>query len=110
MSETIVGMFTASFRTSEAITPVFVTSCGIVETIAFPLFASSFWNRKVSNLLHSNNRTHIKDLKNLIKVQLPCGNRLLVALGAKASRDRIPFTPLDQPPLNLCYGPAIESI
>ena len=32
-----------------------------------------------------------------------------LSLSVETPGDRIPFTPLDELPLNICYGPAIES-
>jgi len=72
--------------------------------------AGSFWNRKVSTSLYRKDRTHVEDLKDLVEVQLPGGDRLLVVLRAEVPRDRIPFIPLDQLLLNVCHGPKIESI
>ena len=109
-SETMVGGFVASFRTSEAMALMFVTLRWIVEVVAFLSTASSFWDWKVSSLLHSNDSTYIKDLENTVEVHLPIGYRLSVAPRVKASRDCIPLTPLDQPSSNVRHGPAIESI
>jgi len=55
--------------------------------------AGSFWNRKVSTSLYRKDRTHVEDLKDLVEVQLPGGDRLLVVLRAEVPRDRIPFIP-----------------
>ena len=43
---------------------------------------------------YSNERTHVNDLKNLVEVQLPGGDRLLVVLRVETPRDSVPFTPL----------------
>ena len=48
---------------------------------------------------------HVKDMKNLVEVQLPGGDRFLTALCVMTSRDRVPFTPLDDVPLDLVRGP-----
>jgi len=45
--------------------------------------------------LHSNNRTHLEDLKNLVEVQLPGGDRLLVFLRMETPGYKIASTPLD---------------
>ena len=75
----VVRVFTTSFRTSEAVRRI----------------VNSFWNRRVSTGLYPNNGTHLKDLKYLVEVQLPGGDRLLVAPGAETPREGIPSTPLD---------------
>ena len=72
-------MFTTSFRTSEAVRRI----------------VNSFWNRRVSTGPYPNNGTHLEDLKHLVEVQLPGGDRLLVALGVETPRDGIPSIPLD---------------
>ena len=54
-----------------------------------------FLDRKVSNDLHSNDRTHVKDLKNIVEIQPPGGNRISVTLRVKPPRNYIPFVPLD---------------
>ena len=66
----------------------------MVETVTFLFVANSFWNRKVRTCLYQSGRTHVKDLKDLIEVQFPSGDRLFVVLRVEASRDYIPFTPL----------------
>ena len=48
-------------------------------------------------------------MKNLVQVQPPGSDRLIVVLLVETSRDRISFTPLDDVPLDLGYSPAIES-
>ena len=58
------------------------------------LVASSLCNLEVSTRLDSNDRTHVKDLKNLVEVQPPGGNLLSVVLRVEPSGDCIPFTPL----------------
>jgi len=63
--------------------------------VTFAFIASSFWKRKVSIGLYRNDETHVEDLKNLVEVQLPGGDRLFVVLRVETSRDHIPFTPLD---------------
>ena len=72
--------------------------------------ASSFWKQKVSDGHNSDDRTHVKDPKDIIEVQPPGGDRLLIFLCVQMPGDWIPFAPLDQPPLNICYRPGIESI
>ena len=48
-------------------------------------------------------------MENPIEVQPPGSDRLLLALCMVTSRDRIPFTPLDNVPLDLVHSPTIES-
>jgi hypothetical protein len=79
----------------------------MAETVAFPLIASTFRKREVNDGHHSIDRTHLKDLKNLVEVRPPDGNFRFIFLRAETARDHIPFTPLDQLPLNLCHCPAI---
>ena len=86
MSETVVRVFATAWT--------FTTSWRVVETVAFLFVASSFWNLKVSTRLESNNRTYVKDLKNLVEVQSPGGDLLSVVLRVEPSEDYTPFTPL----------------
>jgi len=72
------------------------------------LIASSFWNRKVSDGHHPSDRTHLEDLKDLVEVQPPGSNHLFVVIPVEKSRDRIPFTPLDELLVNIYHGPVIE--
>jgi len=67
----------------------------MLETVTFVFVTGSFWNRKVSTSLHRKDRTHVKNLKDLVEVQLPGGDRLLVVLRAEVPRDRIAFVPLE---------------
>ena len=55
----------------------------------------SFWTRRISSGLHSSEKTHVKDLKDLVEVQPPGGNCLFVVLRVEASRDHTPFVPLE---------------
>ena len=48
-------------------------------------------------------------MKNPRKVLLPGYDFVLIALGAEKSGDRIPFALLDDLPLDLCHGSAIET-
>jgi len=57
---------------------------------------------------YSNDKTHVKDVKNPVQVQLPGGDRLLVVLRIGKSRHQIPSTFLDDPLLDPCHGSAIE--
>ena len=76
----------------------------------FVFVASSFWKRRVSDGHRSDDKTHVKDLKNIVEVQPPGDDRLLIFLYLQTPRGRIPFAPLGQPPLNICHRPGIESI
>ena len=89
-------VFVISGRTTGMVIPVFV--------------ASSFWKWIVSDSHRSDDRTHVKDPKDIFEVRPPSGDRLFIFLRVEVSRDRIPFAPLDQLPLNICYRPAIETI
>ena len=48
--------------------------------VAFAFVASSLRNWKVSTRLCSNDRTHVKDLENLVKARPPGGDLLSVVL------------------------------
>jgi len=52
--------------------------------------------------------THVKDTKNPVEVQLPGGDRLFVVLRVVTSRDRVPFSPLDDILLSLFHSPDRE--
>jgi hypothetical protein len=54
------------------------------------------------------NGTHIENLKDPDQVLPPSRNLVLVVLGEEESKNCIPFTPLDDLPLHLCKGSAIE--
>jgi len=71
---------------------------------------SAFWEGEVNDGHHSNDRTHIKHLKDILEVQPPAGNRLFIFLRVEMPTDHVPFTPLAELPLDIRYGPAIESI
>jgi hypothetical protein len=79
-------------------------------TAASVVTVSAFWEREVSSGHHSSDRTYVQDLKNVFEVQPPGGDRLFIFLRAETLRDRIPFTPLDQLPLDICHCPAIERV
>ena len=88
---------------------LFVTPWLTAGTAGTVLIASAFWEGEVSNRHCSSDRTHVKDLKNIFEVQPPGGDLRFTFLRVEAPADRIPFAPLDEAPLNICYGPAIES-
>lgn len=92
---------------------VFVASWRAAETVASVLvvfIASAFREQEVSNGHYSSDRTHVEDLKNLFEAQPPVGDRFFVFLRMEMPKDRAPFIPLGKLLLNICYGPAIESI
>ena len=49
---------------------------------------------EVSTRLYSNDRTHVKNLENLVKVQPPGGDLLSVVHRMESSGSRTPFAPL----------------
>ena len=55
------------------------------------------------------NRTYVEDMENPDKILLPRGNLALIALGENESMYRIPFTLLDDLPLDLGQSPIIEN-
>jgi len=65
---------------------------------------------EVSNGHHSRDRTHVKDLKNILEAQLPRSDRLFRFLRTETPIYHAPFIPLCELPLNICHGPAIEMI
>ena len=100
-------MFAALIRTP---VPVLVTSGRAVGVVVFVFIANSFWKRRVSDGHRSDNGTHVKGPKDVVEVQPPGGDRPFIFLRMEMPRDRIPFAPLDQLPLNVCYRSEIESI
>ena len=70
--------------------------------------ASVFWKREVSDGYYSGDRTHVKDLKNLVEVQLPGGNLFFVVLYTKTSRNRISISLLDDIPFDLSHNSEIR--
>jgi len=67
------------------------------------------WGGEVSSSHRSSDKTHVKDTENIFEAQPPSGDLLFTFLRVEAPTDRTPFTPLDEVPLDICYGPAIES-
>ena len=53
--------------------------------------------------------THVEHMKDLVEFQPPGDNCHFIVLRVEISRDYVPFTPLDDVPLNLGHNPAIES-
>ena len=106
----MVGVFTTSFWTPETKVWALGTSRRTAGTAESVFIGSAFWEREVSNGHCSSDRTHGKDPKNIFEAQPPGGDGLFIFLRTKMPRDHAPFTPLDELPLNICYGPAIESV
>ena len=79
----------------ETVVWAFAILLSMLETVTFVFVAGSFWSRKVSTGLYRKDITHVENLEDLVEVQLPGGDRLLVVLRAEVPRDRIPFIPLD---------------
>jgi len=69
-----------------------------------------YGREEVSNGHHSRDRTHVKDLKNILEAQPPRSDRLFIFLRVGTPTDRVPSTPLCELTPNICYGPAIESV
>jgi len=67
-------------------------------TFIYPKF-----NLDVENQQSSCRRdeTHVKDMKNPVEVRPPVDDRLFIVLRVITSGDRVPFTPLDDVPLDL---------
>ena len=49
--------------------------------------------------------THVEDMKGPVEIQPPGGHRFLIFLRVIKSRDRIPFTLLDDVPLDRVHSP-----
>jgi len=88
---------------------VSVTPWLTVGTAGIVFIASAFWEGEVSDIHRSSDRTHVKDPKNIFEAQLPGSDLLSTFLRVQAPRDSIPFIPPGEVPLNIYYGPAIES-
>ena len=67
----------------------------MVETATFLFIVNAFWKQEINTRLSSDDRTHVKDLKNLVEVRPPGRDHLFVVLRVEVSRDHIPFAPLD---------------
>ena len=65
------------------------------------MFANAQWNP---------DRTYVEDAKNPDKILIPSSNFVLIAFGEEESVDGIPFTLLDDLPLDLGQSSATESI
>jgi len=64
--------------------------------------------QKVSNGHHSSDRTHVKDLKDLVEVQSPGGDLFPVVLCMEILRNRALFFLLDDIPFDLCHNPGFR--
>ena len=91
---------------------VFTTPWWMSETTTYVFIASSVWKWTVSAQQWSyiGDGTHVEDVENPVEVQSPCGDRLLIILRVKNSRDRTSFTPFDDAPLDLCHSSADKSL
>jgi len=72
-----------------------VTSSLAAEAAGSVSLASVFWKREVSNGHCPSDGAHVKDLKNLVQVQPPGGNLLLVGLCTEVSRNHVSFPLFD---------------
>ena len=106
----MAGVFITSSWTPETTVSVLATSWRTAGAAGSVVVVSAFWEWEVSNGHHLSGGTHVEDLKNLVQVHPPGGNRLFVFLRVEMPRDRIPFSPLDDLLLNICHDPAVESI
>ena len=105
----MAGVFATSFWTPDMMLWLFVTPWLTAGTAGTVLIASAFWEGEVSSTHRSSDRTHVKDPKSIFEAQPPGRDLLFAFLRVQAPRDPIPFIPLGQVPLNICYGPAIKS-
>jgi len=64
---------------------------------------------EVSSSHRSSDKTHVKDTENIFEARSPGSDLLFTLLRMEPPRDPIPFIPLDEVPLNIYCGPAIES-
>jgi hypothetical protein len=76
------------------------------ETTTCIFIASSVWKRTVND----SDRTHVEDEKDPGEVRPPGSDCFLVVLCVDKPRDYIPFSLLDDLPLDLRHSPAINSI
>ena len=92
----MVWVFVSSWLTAEAAVSVFI--------------ASAFSGREVNNGRDTSDRTYIKDLKNLVEVQLPSGDLFLIALYMKTLRDHahVSFILLDDIPFDLRHSSGVR--
>ena len=67
-------------------------------------------SKESATVITPGDRTHAKDLKNLVQVYPPSGNCLFVFLRVETPKDRIPLNPLEELLLNICHGTVIEGI
>ena len=87
-----------------------VTSWRTAGAAASVFIGIALWEEEVSNGHHSRDRTHIKDLNNILEAQLPGSDRPFMFIRAETPIYHAPFIPLRELPPNICHGPAIESI
>ena len=82
-----------------------VTSCLTVEAAGSVFVAGVFLDWDVSNNRYPSDITHVKYLDDLVEVQPPRDNLFLIALCAKILRNQIPFSLLDDIPMDLRRNP-----
>ena len=58
--------------------------------------------------LYRSGRTHTEHVEDSDEFQPPGGNCLFIVLRVEMSREYVPFTPLDDAPLNIGHSPTIE--
>ena len=110
LSETTAGVFTMSPSIPETVMWLLVAPWRTAGPAGSVFTGSASWEGEVSNGNHSNDSAHIKDLKNILEVRPPADDRLFISPRMEMPTDHVPFTPLAELPLNIPYGPAIESI
>ena len=64
--------------------------------------------REVSNGHHSSDRTHVEDLKDLVKVQSPGDDLFTVVFCIQISRSHVSFFLLDDIPFDLRHNPGFR--
>ena len=69
---------------------------------------SASLEREVSDGRHSGDKTHIKDLNNLVKVQFPAGDLFLIVLCTETLRNQISFSLLVDIPFDLPRSSGVE--
>ena len=80
----------------------------MAETAASVSIASAFLEQEVSNGRYMSDGTHVKDLKNSVKVRSPSGDLLLVALCMQMLRKRVSFPLLVDVPLDLGHRSGVR--
>jgi hypothetical protein len=89
---------------------VCVSATSMAEAPASVAVASALWEWEVSSGHYKSDRTYFQDLKDILELQPPGGNCLLIFLRVETPKGHIPFTPLDQLLLDIFHCPAIKNI